>query len=160
MNLLFQENGCLTDEALMLLIGQTSLDELARLEISEHLSFCDKCIDRYTQLLEGSLLLEPEQPAYPTVTQKLRQKARRTFASRYFTAAAAACLALIFWHAGFFSMELSQTDRPVDTPPAAVSVIHRTNEKIFQFSEKISSGLDQFINSIRFERGHGQNEKK
>ena len=36
---LFDQNGHLTDEALQALIREEDLDELQRLEISEHLSF-------------------------------------------------------------------------------------------------------------------------
>ena len=40
---LFYEDGHLTDEALQALIREEELDTLQRLEISEHLSFCDLC---------------------------------------------------------------------------------------------------------------------
>ena len=44
---LFDQNGCLTEEGLHAVIGG-QLDELGRLEAAEHLSYCDKCMDRYT----------------------------------------------------------------------------------------------------------------
>lgn len=44
---LFDKNGCLTDEGLQALQAG-GLDELGRLETAEHLSYCDKCMDRYT----------------------------------------------------------------------------------------------------------------
>lgn len=47
---LFDKNGCLTDEGLQALQAG-GLDELGRLEAAEHLSYCDKCMDRYTALL-------------------------------------------------------------------------------------------------------------
>lgn len=47
---LFDKNGCLTDEGLQALQAG-GLDELGRLETAEHLSYCDKCMDRYTALL-------------------------------------------------------------------------------------------------------------
>ena len=43
---LFREDGCLTDEGLDALI-HIQLDELGRLEAAEHLSYCDRCLDRY-----------------------------------------------------------------------------------------------------------------
>ena len=49
---LFREDGCLTDEGLQALVGG-SLDEWGRLEAAEHLSYCDRCMDRYTALLTG-----------------------------------------------------------------------------------------------------------
>ena len=44
---LFRDDGHLTDEALTALAGE-SLDDLSRLEIAEHLAFCDLCLQRYT----------------------------------------------------------------------------------------------------------------
>ena len=57
---LFQEDGHLTQYALDALVQDLPLDELSRLEIAEHLSFCDACVDRYSQALENCLLLTPE----------------------------------------------------------------------------------------------------
>ena len=51
---LFDKNGCLTDEGLQALQAG-GLDELGRLETAEHLSYCDKCMDRYTALLTAVL---------------------------------------------------------------------------------------------------------
>lgn len=51
---LFDKNGCLTDEGLQALQAG-GLDELGRLESAEHLSYCDKCMDRYTALLTAVL---------------------------------------------------------------------------------------------------------
>lgn len=52
---LFDKNGCLTDEGLQALQAG-GLDELGRLETAEHLSYCDKCMDRYTALLTADVL--------------------------------------------------------------------------------------------------------
>ena len=40
----FHTDGHLTDEALAALIRDGRPDELSRLEIAEHLSFCDVCL--------------------------------------------------------------------------------------------------------------------
>ena len=76
---LFQEDGHLTQYALDALVQNLPLDELSRLEIAEHLSFCDACVDRYSQALENCLLLTPEQPVAPSVMQRLRQRAIKVF---------------------------------------------------------------------------------
>lgn len=61
---LFYENGHLTPEGLNALVdGQ--LDEMARLEAAEHLSFCDECLVRYTALVEQAPLAAPETPLAP-----------------------------------------------------------------------------------------------
>ena len=59
---LFDQNGCLTEEGLNAVIGG-QLDELGRLEAAEHLSYCDKCMDRYTALLTADVLEEPPRSA-------------------------------------------------------------------------------------------------
>ena len=56
---LFDPNGHLTDDAFGALLRDEPLDEMERLEISEHLSFCDRCVERYAALLDGSELLSP-----------------------------------------------------------------------------------------------------
>ena len=63
---LFREDGCLSDEGLhALTAGQ--LDELGRLEAAEHLSYCDKCTDRYTALLTADALADPPRDVRRTV---------------------------------------------------------------------------------------------
>lgn len=69
---LFDPNGHLTDDAFGALLRDEPLDEMERLEISEHLSFCDRCVERYAALLDGSELLSPPRagrasglPAHP-----------------------------------------------------------------------------------------------
>lgn len=58
---LFREDGCLTDEGL-LAVTKGGLDELGRLETAEHLSYCDRCMDRYTTLLTADALETPPKP--------------------------------------------------------------------------------------------------
>ena len=58
---LFREDGCLTDEGL-LAVTKGGLDELGRLETAEHLSYCDRCMDRYTALLTADVLETPPKP--------------------------------------------------------------------------------------------------
>ena len=57
---LFQNNGHLTDEAIRALTRGEDLEELTRLEMAEHLSFCDECLERYTAALENAPLLSPQ----------------------------------------------------------------------------------------------------
>ena len=56
---LFTPDGHLTDQAFSLLLSE-QLDQLQSLEVSEHLSFCDKCLDRYTSLLCGEISLDSD----------------------------------------------------------------------------------------------------
>ena len=63
---LFDKNGCLTDEGLQALQAG-GLDELGRLETAEHLSYCDKCMDRYTALLTADALETQPHSAHKAV---------------------------------------------------------------------------------------------
>ena len=55
----FRPDGHLTDEALAALVRSEPLDELVRLELAEHLAYCDDCLQRYTDLLAEDALLSP-----------------------------------------------------------------------------------------------------
>ena len=51
--MVFREDGHLSGEALEALAkNEDRFDELERLEIAEHLAFCDYCLQRYTLALE------------------------------------------------------------------------------------------------------------
>ena len=90
----FRADGHLTNEALAALVRDDGLDELGRLEIAEHLSFCDLCLQRYTDLLCGAELLTPERSCQKTLWARVRTRTLRLVTSRYATAAAAVTLAL------------------------------------------------------------------
>lgn len=98
---LFLQNGHLSDEGLQALIDGT-LDELQRLEAAEHLSFCDECLTRYTALLTGDVLEEPEQDVTLPVMRRLRRRAVKNVWNRYAAAAAAVVITAGLWYSGVF----------------------------------------------------------
>lgn len=111
----FSDDGHLTDFALQELIyGEPS--ELHRLEMAEHLSFCDECTERYTALLCGCTLPAPAPPLAPGVLARIRSRARTVFLGRYLSAGVAACLALglwaAAWHSGIFASDALRRESP------------------------------------------------
>lgn len=97
----FREDGHLTDGALAALIHEETPDPLARLEIAEHLAFCDLCLQRYTGLLADTELLAPEHSCQRSIWGRIQMRALRLVTSRYATAAAAVGLALtVVWGSG------------------------------------------------------------
>ena len=97
---LFRDAGHLTDEALTALAGE-SLDDLSRLEIAEHLAFCDLCLQRYTLALEPQPLLTPDHSCRESLMRRIRERTLHLITSRYATAAAAVVLALtVVWGSG------------------------------------------------------------
>ena len=121
---LFHENGHLTDGALHAAIDET-LDETGRLEVAEHLSFCDACLLRYTDLLDDGALLTPAVPLAPGVMARARKKLIRMFFNRYAAAAAAVALALVFWGTGLFNgvlpSRIQRAQGAVHSAPVSVS---------------------------------------
>ena len=91
---IFLQNGHLSDEAISALIQDAELDELTRLEIAEHLSYCDACLQRYTEALSAVPLLTPAHSCRESLWPRIRRRPVRILTSRYATAAAAVALAL------------------------------------------------------------------
>ena len=96
---LFNENGCLTDEGL-LAVTKGGLDELGRLETAEHLSYCDRCMDRYTALLTADALETPPKPLRGAVMSNIWVRLMQNTYGRVAVASVAAVLALSMWKSG------------------------------------------------------------
>lgn len=62
----FDSNGHLSDAAFSALASGKQLDELTRLEMAEHLSFCDKCVESCVDATQSGELAEPTARAYWT----------------------------------------------------------------------------------------------
>ena len=95
----FDPAGHLSDSALLALVrNEDALDALARLEMAEHLSYCDRCLQRYTQLLAQDALLTPGHSCRESLWRRIRARTMGILTSRYATAAAAVALALtVLW---------------------------------------------------------------
>ena len=113
---LFHENGHLTDEALSALKCGRALSDLSRLEIAEHLTYCDVCLMRYTDLLAETELEMPMRSCHGGLWHRIRLRSIRILTSRYATAAAALIIVFSLWGFGIFggiverSSQLSQSD--------------------------------------------------
>ena len=144
---LFLDNGHLTDEGLQALIDG-NLDEMQRLEVSEHLSFCDECLVRYTNLLTDPICIEPENDLVLPVMRRLRQKILRIVTSRYATAAAAVVLTLCLWAAGFFS-GIHPTESQIGQQISQQSIQgHSFSNEIQQVFWGISNTFSNMMNQV------------
>lgn len=111
MKSIWTANGHLREEALLALLHNEPMDELNRLEIAEHLSFCDLCLQRYTELLADRELSAPANSCRETFWQQVRLRALRFFTYRYAAAAAAVALALtLLWGSGHPAFFKSRED--------------------------------------------------
>ena len=98
---LFEPDGCLSGEGLRALVRE-ELDEEQRMEASEHLDFCDRCVDRYAAALSGVELLAPPKPAAPEVMEAIRSRTRKLFFGRLMRVSVAAVMALVIWNGLLF----------------------------------------------------------
>ena len=147
--MVFRDDGHLSGEALLALAkNEDRFGELERLEIAEHLAFCDECLQRYTALLEdGAALLVPEHSCQKSLWVRLRSRAVRMVTSRYATAAAAVTLALtVLW--GGTEVEFVRQPLPEDRP----SLSRRLDGLTGEFSDSLRqtvSGLSDFFDGFR-----------
>ncbi len=147
--MVFRYDGHLSDAALTALArNEDGFDELERLEIAEHLAFCDFCPQRYTALLEdGGALLTPERSCRRTVWGRIRARAVRMVTSRYATAAAAVTLALtVLW--GGTEVEFARPELPEDRPSISRQLSGLTGEISDSLHQTVSD-LSDFFDGFR-----------
>lgn len=146
--MVFREDGHLSGEALEALAGnEDRFSELERLEIAEHLAFCDDCLQRYTLALEDGALLTPERSCRKALWSRIRGRAIRLITSRYATAAAAVTLALtVLW--GGERVEFVRPVVPEDRPSVSRRLTGLTGELGDSLHEAVS-GVSDFLDGLR-----------
>lgn len=155
MNELFDEHGHLTDHAFRQLILEEA-DELDRLEIAEHLDFCDHCVERYTAQLCEQPLLEPQESLREGIMRRIRRRAGMIFFNKYVVAVAAACFAIIIWISGIFTMEVPQDQRFLQGMVEGTTTFA---QKTTEFTNNLAKQITDFFNGMQI-KGANDNEKK
>ncbi len=147
--MVFREDGHISGGALAALArNEDRFSELERLELAEHLAFCDECLLRYTLAMEEGALLVPERSCQKTLWARIRGRALRLAASRYATAVAAVALALtVLW-----SGDPAAFTRPLipeDRPSISRQLTGLTGEINDSLRETVG-GLSDFFNGLLF----------
>ena len=145
---LFDERGHLTGAGLNAM-ENGSLDELGSLEAAEHLSFCDACLNRYTNWLEAmpQALLSPARDIAPQVQNLLRMRSIRVFTNKYVSIAAAVILAFALWNFGAFNISTGAAQRGVDR--LAEGPRFSISQSIQQFTGGIGKGIDDVLSEMQ-----------
>ena len=139
---IFRHDGHLTDGALAALAAGEPLAEPTRLEMAEHLAFCDLCLQRYTDALAGAPLLTPAHSCQESLWRRARARAVRIFTSRYAAAAAGVALALtLVWGSGYGSIRLPEL--PEDRPTVSDG-LRKWNESL----DSAMSGVNEFFDGL------------
>ena len=161
MELFDRTSGCLTDEGLQAL-ADGQLDELSRLEAAEHLAFCDACLDRYTALLAGPVIVQPPQDLQKPVWQRIRSQMFRVLTNRYATAAAAVAIAFCLWGSGLFqglvptadaqltpALQLQQTEQTLERRLAFNEAARSASRSLSSLFDSVSDGISKAVTSPR-----------
>lgn len=159
---LFTKNGHLTQYALNSLLNE-SLNETGRLEVSEHLAFCDECLFKYTQLLTANTIkpdLQPRQPIYFGVIKKIKHKARLILFNRYASAAAAAVFAIMLWSTGTFSGMVPQNSLKAEKSEPPMRYISQIIENVSDTADKWYEDLAKLFEFNNIKKGDLNNEQK
>ena len=145
-NNLFDADGHLTDDGLYALKDGT-LDDLGALEAAEHLSFCDYCLLRYTQLIDAApaCLQEPMRDLIPQVQNLMRLRRFRVLTNRYVSTAAAIALAFMLWRFGAFGPTAAQTrmTRLPEEPRTSIS------RMLGDTLTDLSNGMNSLLGSLQ-----------
>lgn len=151
---LFDAEGHLTDEGLYALKDGT-LDDLGALEAAEHLSFCDRCLLRYTAMIDAApeCLQQPMRDLIPQVQALMRLRRFRIMTNRYVSTAVAAGLAFVLWNVSLIAspkMQSAETARPMPQATfgqkvnAAVGSFYQSlNDTFKDFTLTAENGLEQ-----------------
>lgn len=161
MELFDRTSGCLTDEGLQAL-ADGQLNELSRLEAAEHLAFCDACLDRYTALLAGPMIVQPPQDLQKPVWQRIRSQMFRVLTNRYATAAAAVAIAFCLWGSGLFqglvptadaqltpALQLQQTEQTLERRLAFNEAARSASRSLSSLFDSVSDGISKAVTSPR-----------
>ena len=135
---MFDQKGHLTDHAIAALVSGEELPELTRLEIAEHLAYCDICLLRYSEAFAELPLLTPEVSCKKPLLRRIRERTVRLLTSRYAAAAAAVALALtLLWSDLPFPQSTMQNNTSL--PQSAVS------NPLDGWTERWSNALTSFV---------------
>ena len=143
----FRTDGHLTDETLAALARGRKLDELTRLEVAEHLAFCDACLQRYTDLLAPAPLLVPAHSCRESLWVRVRRRTLRLVTSRYATAAAAVALALtVVWVSG--RLDFVRLPIPPEDRPSVSEGLQRWSARWSDSLDSAMSGFNDFFSGL------------
>lgn len=140
---LFDTHGHLTDNTLRAFSGGEALTELERLEIAEHLDFCDECLMRSIDLLPETALLTPPHSCQTSLRTAIRLRATRLFASRYATAAAALVIVAAMWSFNVFGGMVASSAQLSESQ-------FGTSQRLSQIAQSVNNGLRQFTDLFDF----------
>lgn len=140
----FNEQGHLQEQAFIYL-EQEQTEEIIRLEISEHLSFCDECLDNYLEYIGRcgeDKLIQPMKPMKNVVYNQIKMKLLGLVFNKYSSAVIAAGLTLFLITSGFLMpLDADYTDQKLLN-------IQESTQKVAHAATEATSSITNLINGI------------
>jgi len=134
----FRDDGHLTSEALAVLAAGEELPELQRLEIAEHLSYCDACLERYAAAMASAPLASPSPRCRAGLFRRIRLRAARLLFSRFGAAAAAVAVTVT----AVWTVPLPETGTGPREPSAISEAYHGWTAAVDQGLQRIMGLFD------------------
>lgn len=153
MDEIFNEDDHISDYGFNKLL-QDELNDLELLEIAEHLSFCDECIEKYSELLNNVSLLSPPETFINRTLKAIKQKTIRLIYNKYFSAAVAAGFAIFLWVSGIFNINVEALNKKIEIP------VNKRTSITDSFSAKFNSIVDKLSSLYEDKEIGGSYEKK
>lgn len=130
---MFDANGHLSDQGLMLLISGEP-DEMTRYEMAEHLDYCDRCVDRYSLLLTDGALLAPPGEMAEEAMAGIRRRNFMVLTGRIVKVCAAACLTVVIWSGQLFGghgfLTPPEHPDPLEERPSFSRIVSGVSERL------------------------------
>lgn len=139
MKKLFNDDGHISENGFLALIEESELPMLPRLELSEHLDFCDICVDRYTGYLMPETLMDPLEETAPVVLKGLKKRFMNILLNRTCRVATAAGLTLVIWMGVIYGGDIGVTSRSFSENA------WQSGESFQQMAGDWSKGIADFI---------------
>ncbi|WP_312280480.1 hypothetical protein [Oscillibacter sp.] len=148
----FDSGGHLTDDTLQAFLSAGPLTELDRLEIAEHLDFCDACLLRSVERLPRGALLTPVHSCRNTLWPRIHRRNTRALAGRFATAAAAIAIAASLWSFNVFGGLVTGSAALSDS---ALSALRQADfpQQAQQLDSVLNSGLARLSQLFHFGGG-------
>lgn len=145
----FNNDGHLNEAGLQAAVTGCG-SELTRLEIAEHLSFCDECLMRYTDILmqDTNQLMSPPATLEDNIWRKIRKRAQVLFINRYGAAAAAAIITLGMWSMGVFAEIGERSLVPDNAVTVTQSFTKDFNIAASEFTNELGKTVTETINNL------------
>ncbi len=143
MNNCFTKDGHITKQAYALFLSG-DMCEKSRLEIAEHLSFCDECIEHFVLAIGQEALVSPPNSTRSSIIKTIYARVFNAVFNKYTAYIAAACIAFVLWGTGV-STNIAKVPAQLSDYAFGIRTQREMNEDLQRRAQGEEDGGFQFI---------------